>query len=280
MGDHFCQQFHEGVVMSIRPRICFSQLRSIMQLTRVRTFIVAAVLGLSSVLPITANAAPITITGIDSTGRAATATFAVSGSNLLVTLTNTATYDALVPVDILTAVFFDLDGIASLTPVTALLSPGAAVVHGPTPATQAGGSVGSEFAFRDDLVGAPGDAQFGLSSSGLGLFGPGDRFVTNFNLQGPDSPNGIQYGITTAGDDPSTGNAGIADGLIKNSVTFTLLGLPANFDPSASVHNVSFQYGTSLSEPRTVPEPATLALLLGGAAVGAVSRRRRRAPRV
>ena len=56
-----------------------------------------------------AEAAPITFSGSSGT-RAASVTFDTSGTNLIVTLTNTSAFDALVPIDILTAVFFSLAG--------------------------------------------------------------------------------------------------------------------------------------------------------------------------
>jgi hypothetical protein len=62
--------------------------------------------------------------------------------------------------------------------------------------------------------------------------------------------------------------------LIKNSVVFTLGGVGSNFDLSR-IGNVSFQYGTDLSEPNIrVPAPSTAALMGLGAA--ASLRRRRR----
>src|SRR6185503_11805094 len=89
------------------------------------------------------------------------------------------------------------------------------------------------------------------------------------NLQGPASPNGLQYGITSAGDNTATGNTPVTgtNALIQNSVVFTLSGLPPGFNPATSISNVEFQYGTDLSEPHFpgVPEPATLVLMAGGA---------------
>ena len=49
--------------------------------------------------------------------RAAQAKFQDSGSDLIVTLTNTSTADALVPIDVLTGVFFSISGNPSLTRV-------------------------------------------------------------------------------------------------------------------------------------------------------------------
>jgi hypothetical protein len=145
--------------------------------------------------------------------------------------------------------------------------------------------VGGEWAYAAGLAGA-GGADAGISSAGFNLFGPDDRFPGS-NLAGPDSPNGLQYGITSAADNLATGNQAVTGGeaLIQYSVIFVLSGLAAGFDPSAlgAVTNVSFQYGTGLTEPNiigqttgnVVPEPATLSLF-GAALVGAAWRRRRR----
>lgn len=207
-------------------------------------------------------------------GLSASATFEASGTSLIVTLANTSPADVLDPAQVLTAVFFTLAGDPTLTPLSALLSDGSAVVFGQT----GGGNVSGEWAYRDGLHGAPAGAHAGISTAGLGLFGPSDRFGPT-NLSGPLGVGGLNYGITSAGDDLSTGNAPVTgkDALIQNSVTFTLSGLP----PSGlgEITSVSFQYGTSLSEPNVspVPEPATLWLLGSGlAALGGLAWRRTR----
>jgi hypothetical protein len=190
--------------------------------------------------------------------RQASVIFQTNGTDLIITLENTSSGDALVPTDVLTALFFDVNGPAlDLTRESAVLATGSAVFFG---GTDPGGVVGGEWAYRSELIG-PHNAAYGISASGFGLFGPGDRFPGS-NLQGPLSLNGLDYGITSAGDDPATGNAAMtgADALITNAVVFTLSGVPAYFDPAQSICNVSYQYGTALSEPY-VPEPESLALL-------------------
>jgi hypothetical protein len=122
---------------------------------------------------------------------------------------------------------------------------------------------------------------------GLGLFGPGNLFPGS-DLQPPTSPDGLQYGLTSAGDDTTTGNAPVTgdNALIKNSVVFTLSGLPSTFLLSG-ISNVGFQYGTSLTDTSfpgvtpgptpgggTVPVPSTLALFGVGMAGLAWVRRR------
>jgi hypothetical protein len=75
------------------------------------------------------SAAPLAFVGTSGV-RKAEVTFAMQGTNLIVTLTNEATVDQDVPTDILTAVFFSLDGLPGLTGVSGVLTPGSTVVCG------------------------------------------------------------------------------------------------------------------------------------------------------
>lgn len=230
-------------------------------------------------LAIAASSAQAAVTfNFSSGGRSAQAVFDTSGSNLLITLTNTSNADALVPTDILTAVFFNVSGGSiSLSPVSAVLNAGSSIVGKagavPSPATEPGSVVSSEWAYKGGISG-PGSSSYGISSTGIGIFGPGDRFNTGANLQGPTSPAGLQYGITTAGDDPSTGNGDYnGNALVKNSVVFTLSGLPSGFNLSR-ITDVTVLYGTSATDPFIkVPTPGSIALFGAGLVL---SRRRRR----
>lgn len=209
-------------------------------------------LTLALAIPFSAEATTFSFT---SGSLAASADFSVVGGQLKVVLTNTSTADVLVPVNILTAVFFNVTG--TLAPVSALVNNGSSVVFG---SGGAGTNVGGEWAYASGLSGAPGGATSGISSTGLGLFGQ-----PNFNgpnLQGPTAVDGMQYGILSAGDLPTTGNTPVTgtNAFVKNSVVF-LLSIPAGFNIS-SITNVTFQYGTSLSDFNS-PDGGTTAALLG-----------------
>lgn len=248
----------------------------------------AGLLGLVMVVP--AQASLITFSGSGISGASgaqlsASAQFDTSGSNLVITLTNTSTEDVLLQPDILTAVFFDVGGaLLGLDSMSgsAVVPLGSIVLFG---GTDPGGVVGGEWGYAEGiggaLFGATGgllNQQYGISSSGFGVFG-GPTFPGS-NLDPPGALDGLNYGITSAGDNPLTGQSAVTGSspLIKNSVVFTLAGLPVNFDPSTQISNVWFQYGTALTptDPGfegNVPGPSAMSLL---ALAGLVARRRTR----
>jgi hypothetical protein len=242
-------------------------------------FLMGSAIGLGLVAS-SAQADLATFTG-SSGSLSASVTFQTSGSNLIVTLTNTSSADAMVPTDILSGVFFNLTGSPSLTSVSAVLNAGSTVINvaAANPAVlvpggvDPGGVVGGEWAYASGISG-PGGRSNGISSTGLGLFG-NPNFPGN-NLQDPLALDGIEYGITSAGDNPATGNGGIIDQvLIKNSVVFTLSGLPGGFSALSGVSSVLFQYGTSLTEtsipgipPEGNPVPSPGASLLAMIGLG------------
>lgn len=212
------------------------------------------------------------VAGASSGNLAAEARFEAVGGDLVITLANTSTFDVLVPADILTGVYFNVsDAPITLSRVSVLVAGGSSVIN--VASQPVGGIVGGEFGYREGLLGPRGTA-YGVSSSGLGLFGPGDVFAGG-NLLGPDDPNGSQYGITSVGDNIATANGGASTALIKHAVVITLSGLPSGFDPEARIRDVNFQYGTSLTEPNLlVPTPGSLSLI-GAGALLALKRRRR-----
>jgi hypothetical protein len=204
----------------------------------------------------------VTFVGSGPGGLSASVTFEVSGGNLIVTLTNTSSMDVMASNQVLSGVWFSLPG--SLTAVSASVNEGnGSFVNDPTNAgNNAFPDVSGEWAYKSGLNMGFG-SNSGISSSGMDdLFGPGDRF-SNADLDPPNSPNGINYGITSAGDDPDTANGGLnGEPLVQNSVIFILSGWNGNWSLS-DISNVFFQYGTSQNEPRIpgVPEPGVLALL-------------------
>lgn len=214
-------------------------------------------------------------TGVDGHDLNAEVTFDAVGGNLVITLTNLGP-DALVPADVLTGIFFDVAGDPDLSAVSAVLGVGSSVLFPPSgDGTEGGtGSVGSEWAYVDGLSGPEGTS-YGIGSAGYGLFGPGDRFNTAANLQGPADPDGMQYGIVSGIGEGANPALSGSSAFIDDTVVFTLSGW-GSLDLN-TISNVWFQYGTSLTEPRIaiVPEPATVLLLGLGIACLAARRVRK-----
>ena len=238
-------------------------------------------LGAGAVFALGAAASGGTITsvtwGASAGARAASATFSNDGGSLVVSLRNTSQSDVLNPSEVLTSMFFNISGSTiSLSRDSAVVPGGSTVLFG---GTDPGGVVGGEWAYNSGLHNAPGDNTYGISSSGLNFSGPHDRFPGS-NLAGPESPGGIDYGITSAGDDPNVGNTPVTgtNPLIKNEAVFHLGGLPSGFDPLTRITSVTFQYGTSTSEPslegHIVPAPGAIGLLTLGGLIAARHRRR------
>jgi len=231
----------------------------------------ALVLGIS---PAMALPLVVTASGVGNDGETlkAKATFDAVGGELVIQLFNEGTYDPNDAGDILTALFFDVRGNPAFTRVEAKLTLGSSV-KGNGGLTDPGGVVGSEWAHKGGLSGAPHGAKYGVSSAGFGLFGPGDRFP-GADLQPPTSPDGVQYGVTTLADTAGNDNGSIASsGLIKNGVVFRLGNLPAGFTVD-QIANVSFQYGTGLDEINLIPEPTGFWLVASSLAVWFGIRRR------
>jgi len=221
-----------------------------------------ALVGALTLASVHAQAATVTFSG--SSGLlAAQATFATSGATLIVTLKNTSAADVLVPTDVLGAVFFNVAGNPTLTRTSAVVPAGSSVFLRTTPLAVT--VVGGEWSYLNSL--AQYSANSGIGSGGFGIFGPGNVFPGG-NLSGPASPDGLQYGITSQGDNGATGNVAVTSTeLIKNQVVFTLGGLPAGFDPATGITNVTFQYGTVITDANftgVVPLPAAGWMLVAG----------------
>src|SRR5258706_9619838 len=205
--------------------------------------------------------------------NSASVTFSLSisgtATNLLVTLTNLATYKPNDPSDILTAVFFSLAGDPTLTKVSATLNAGSVGVKNGSTLTVPGGVVGGSWAYRAGLSGAPGGANEGISSAGFTQFGRANLFPGASLPEDNSPPGGLGGGLTTATDDGSKYNGGLSGRpFIKDSVVFKLGAVPASLTLSG-ISNVSFQYGTMLgTEPNVpgilVPEPSSAALTFVG----------------
>lgn len=239
-------------------------------------------------VPITFNSSGIGPGGI---AVSASATFDITGNSLAILLRNTSPSNSGsdVPGSTLSGLYFDLTGNPGLTPVSATLAPGSTILQlsqcdNCTPLTT---NLGGEFGYQA-ASGLPGGADRGISSSGYLTTGLSGN-IGNFNngaagtdLDAPASLNGINFGIVSsaAGFNPNGGLANVP--LVQDAVLFLLTGV-AGLGIN-DISNVSFQYGTSLTElnipgnpgfppSQTVSEPGLWGLIALGA-LGLARRRR------
>jgi hypothetical protein len=251
-------------------------------------------------MPTAAHADPILFASFSGQGAGdgitlnAQAIFEISGTTLKITLRNTgdtsgSDFDK--SANTLTGVFFDLPTGITLTPVKAKITEGDLLQPEkclPSPCSATLKNVGGEFVYQTGTwSGHLGNS--GISSSGYINADNGGGNFNGPNLDDPDAPDGINFGIVAPLSQspfkPKSGN--MADNpLIEGEVVFTM-SIAGGTLLESQISNVSFQYGTSIGEPKFnsgppdielpppgVPEPALLLLLAPAAAAGF---RRRRA---
>lgn len=214
----------------------------------------------------------------------ATATFVVSNLDLIITLSNDATFDPNDRQDIFTGILFKIVGDPKLTPLSAEVAPDSSVIAHALPLGFTG-DVGSEWAYRNALTRAPLGANEGVSAASLKWFGHKKYLFPGDKIRGVGHPGGVDLGLTTLFDLPRNDKGSIKNkGLIENTIVLVLGGLPVDFT-LADISNVTFQYGKSLKEPEitghileVVPEPSTIMLVAVGLLGAVVIARRRIAP--
>ena len=262
---------------SFLKHIASNSLRSLGVLTVASTLALLS-LPAAATLVVPASAQTITQSNGD---LQATASFWVSGSQLMVNLANTSSSDVTAPVDILQAVYWDMASNVSLSLVSATTdqnctftsSGGSCGSGGTYTGTALNGTGGDDakYAYNGDTSSAP-TGKRGIGSAGLGNFG---------------GTNGGDWGILSAGDNLSTYNGGLISNspYVKNSVTFALDmtsnskngNLPSQVG-DLNIKNLVFNYGTDYNPlvPPTLPEPAGLALFSLAAGLMMRSLRKRR----
>ena len=225
----------------------------------------------------------------------AEALFSISGSTLTVTLRNTGDTSGTnkdLSANTLTGVFFDLPDGITLTATSATIAPGDLWQAnkcdvGPCNATTT--NVGGEFVYDTGTWAGHTGATSGIASSGYIDAAVGMGNFGGPNLDDPSAPDGINFGIiapvTVTNPFKGNGNNMTNNPLIEGEVVFTLA-ITGGTLLESQISNVSFQYGTSLTEPHfngppviiepplNIPEPATL-LLFAPALALAVRRRAR-----
>jgi hypothetical protein len=210
----------------------------------------------------------------------ASASFVMSGSNLVITMENVAnpanvtgnTY-------ILSGIFFDSTGAVApnlAEPQTAYIDDATNVKNRWDVSTYTPNStdVGSQWAFKflsGGFTPVPYSPHYGIASAGFSALGGGFSFGTG-DIMDPAAypwsgigPDGGDFGLVPVGF-TGYGNANPSySPLIMGPVHF-VLSVPEGFDPATAISKIVFAYGTG-PDYFLVPEPGvvgSLSLLLAG----------------
>jgi len=184
----------------------------------------------------------------DSEPLAASADFELVGGNLQITIMNTSTTPTAEAADVLSGIFFTVDGANNISVNSEYIPKGDVVFNDTSsstlganlalPGTVLGQSVDQwEYAFKN-MTG-------GVGSAGLNFF--------NGNMVSKD-------GLVSPNYKPTDGLKNDGDTIFENSIVVTLQGYTGNL---SDISNVKFQYGTDTSDTSltgklqlsVVPEP-------------------------
>lgn len=216
------------------------------------------------------------ISGANGQALSASAEFQVSGTNVTVILTNTATAAANDGANVLAGLYFDLNSSRTFSNGNAFLTSGSNLVKKNDNSNQVGNSLNNEWMFKAGVVSTGGQqnfsADYGIGATGFNFSPNADTFAEQFHGGNVMAGANDDYGLV-----PTLGiTVGSPSNLyMRNSATFTFT-VNSTFSES-DIRNVRVSYGSAgQSVIQSVPEPTTMSALTLGLAAAVRNRRRRK----